>query len=327
MNFLKLIRVKNLAFIILIQLMVRYAILLPLLLIFNIELVTGNLYFGLVVMATVFIAAGGYIINDYFDTRIDEINKPEKVIVGKTISRHLAMTLHQVLTGIGVAIGLLLSWKAHSFAIAIIFLFIPGLLWFYSSVYKRQFLVGNLIVAVCAALVPFTIILFEVYFLKSKYGSEFIDNGLIGLIFHWGIYFALFAFITTLIREIVKDMEDEEGDREMECNTIPIVLGKFWSKLIVMLLSAGTLGLLMFKFFQYPSCLENKFVLFYFFFALIFPFLYFAISVYKAKTTYDLRQAGGIMKFVMFAGTMFAIPIYLLLAKEFGIPFFNLLVQ
>lgn len=327
MNFLKLIRVKNLAFIILIQVIVRYAILYPLLAIFNMDLVTGNLYFVLTVAATVFIAAGGYIINDYFDTRIDEINKPEEVIVGKTISRKTAMLLHQVLTGLGVIIGLLLSWKAQSFAIAVIFIFIPGLLWFYSSVYKRQFLIGNFIIALCSALVPLTIILFEVYFLRSKYGTEFIDNGLIRLILHWGFLFSMFAFVTTLIRELIKDMEDEEGDRELECNTVPIVLGPFWSKVIVLILTALLTGYMILKFIQYPACIENRFVLFYFFLAIVFPLFYFAISMYKAKRSHEFHQAGNLIKFVMFSGTMFTIPIYLLLAKEFAIPFFNLMVQ
>ncbi|MFB6318873.1 geranylgeranylglycerol-phosphate geranylgeranyltransferase [Saccharicrinis sp. FJH54] len=327
MNFLKLIRVKNLAFIILIQVIVRYAILYPLLAIFKTDLATGNIYFGLLVAATVFIAAGGYIINDYFDTRIDEINKPDEVIVGKVISRKLAMTLHQVLTGVGVAIGLLLSWRAHSYAIAVIFLFIPGLLWFYSSVYKRQFLIGNIIVSLCSALVPMTIVLFEVYFLRFKFGTEYIENGLIRLIFNWGVIFSLFAFFTTLIRELVKDMEDEEGDRELECNTVPIVLGQFWTKIIVLALTSLTAGYMIYKFSQYQVTIENKFVLFYFFLALIFPFLYFAITFYKAHKPGEFRLAGNIMKFIMFAGTMFTIPVYLLIAKEFAIPFFNLMIQ
>lgn len=327
MDFLRLIRFKNLVFIVLIQLITRYAVINPLLLIFNVDLVTTNLYFGLIMAATVFIAAGGYIINDYFDTRIDEINKPEAVVVGKSISRHMAMLLHQILTGLGVLIGILLSWKAHSFAIAVIFLFIPGLLWFYSSVYKRQFLIGNLIVSLCSAMVPLTIILFEVYFLRFKYGTEFIDNGLIKLVLHWGFIFTLFAFVTTLIREIVKDIEDEEGDRELECNTIPIVIGQFWTKIIVLALTIATVILLSTTFLAYPACLENKFVLFYFFFGIVFPLLYFGISVYKASKPYDFHQAGGIIKFVMLSGTMFTIPIYLLLAKEFSIPFLNFIIQ
>ena len=327
MNILKLIRVKNLAFIVLIQLLVRYAIIQPLVNIFSIDPVTGNLYFILTVAATVLIAAGGYIINDYFDTRIDEINKPDEVIVGKSISRKNAMTLHQILTGLGVLIGLLLSWKAKSFAIAVIFLFIPGLLWFYSSVYKRQFFIGNVIVALCSGLVPMTIVLFEAYFLQVKYGSEFIDNGLIRLIMHWGFIFSGFAFITTIIREIVKDMEDEEGDRELECNTVPIVLGSMWTKIIVISLSAFTILYLVSKFFQYPACIEDRFVLFYFIFGIVFPFMYFGISVFKAKTQHEFHQAGNIIKFVMFAGTLFTIPIYLLIAREFSIPFFNLLFQ
>lgn len=327
MNLLRLIRIKNLAFIILIQVIVRYAILAPLLSIFNMDLVTGNLYFILTVAATVFIAAGGYIINDYFDTRIDEINKPNEVIVGKTISRKSAMMMHQILTGLGVAIGLLLSWKAHSFAIAIIFLFIPGLLWFYSSVYKRQFLIGNIIIALCSALVPMTIILLEVYFLRFKFGNEFIENGLIRLILYWGVVFSLFAFVTTLIRELVKDMEDEEGDRELECNTVPIVLGTQWTKAIVLLITGFTSFYMIFKFMQYPAGFENKFALFYFFLAMIFPLFYFMISMYKAKKPHEYHQAGNVIKFVMFAGTMFTIPVYLLMAKEFAIPFFNLVIK
>lgn len=327
MKIFQLIRFKNLLFIVLIQYLTRYALVKPLAEALQYDLVTGNLYFWLIVAATVFIAAGGYIINDYFDTRIDEINKPEAVIIGKSISRRKAMLLHQILTGAGVFIGLLLSWVAKSYISAVIFLFIPGLLWFYSSVYKRQFLVGNIIVALCAGLVPMTIVLFEVFFMRNKFGTEIIENGVTYLILFWGAVFSAFAFITTLIREIVKDMEDEEGDREMECNTLPIVAGPMLTKIIVVVLSLTTVITILAGYFRYTSAINNNFTLLYLFLGIIFPFLYFIMNLIKARTPYEYHQAANIVKFVMFAGTMFLIPVYMLVAKEFGIPFFNLFIQ
>jgi hypothetical protein len=136
----------------------RYAIIEPVISKINIEPATslGNLVplslkfpwydFIILVIATLLITAGGYVINDYFDIKTDLINKGE-VIVGTKIPRRQAMKWHNILNIAGVAAGFYISWKAGYFWLGILFLIVSGLLYFYSASYKRQFLIGNIIVA------------------------------------------------------------------------------------------------------------------------------------------------------------------------------------
>ena len=163
-SFLKLIRWQNLVIIIMTQFLMRYAILGPVAGLINVTISsTGNIEplalqlpladFIILVLSTVFIAAGGYVINDYFDIRTDLINRGE-VIVGKRITRRKAMMWHNILNIAGVAAGFYISYRVGYFWIGIIFLMVSGLLYFYSATYKRQLLVGNIVVAILTAMVP-----------------------------------------------------------------------------------------------------------------------------------------------------------------------------
>ena len=111
-------------------------------------------------LATVFITAGGYVINDYFDIKTDLINKG-KVIVGTKIPRRKAMMWHNIFNIAGVAAGFYISWKAGYMMLGTLFLIVSGLLYFYSASYKRQFLIGNIIVALLTAMVPLLVVFYE----------------------------------------------------------------------------------------------------------------------------------------------------------------------
>ena len=152
MHFLKLVRTKNLFFVVFIQLIMRQVVLMPILQKYGFEISAIDLNFVLMALATVLMAAGGYVLNDYFDVKIDEINHPDRLIVTNTVSKPKAMLYYQLLTGVGVLLGLLLAFRVNSFTLTFVFIVVPGLLWFYSSSYKRQFLIGNIIVALLAAL-------------------------------------------------------------------------------------------------------------------------------------------------------------------------------
>jgi 4-hydroxybenzoate polyprenyltransferase len=158
--------------------------------------------FLILVLSTVFIAAGGYIINDYFDVKIDQINKPDEVFVGRIIKRRYALLIHQILSGMGVVLGLFLGWKillVNSFSVTI--------LWFYASIFKKKPFSGNLIVAFLTAL---SISEIALYYEPGR------------IIIH---IYALFAFFINLIREIIKDMEDMKGDAAHGSKTLPIFFG------------------------------------------------------------------------------------------------------
>jgi 4-hydroxybenzoate polyprenyltransferase len=153
-------------------------------------------------LSTALIAAGGYVINDYYDVKIDLINKPGRVVVGKYMKRRVAMFIHIFLSLAGVILGFIVSWK-----LAVVNFLSAGLLWLYSNQLKRMPVVGNVSVALLTGL--------SIY--------------IVHLIFPDGhamvIAYALFAFCFTLIREIIKDMEDLKGDSTFGCKTLPVVVG------------------------------------------------------------------------------------------------------
>lgn len=158
--------------------------------------------FYLLLLATFCVAAAGYIINDYYDIKIDAINKPRRQVVGKTINRRQAMLAHLLLSGIGVLVGLVLSWR-----LGLLNLVVTLLLWGYSARLKSYFLVGNLLIALLSALMVLVVAL--------HFGS--------GNTAVWA--YALFAFLISLVREVIKDVEDMKGDASFDRRTLPVVLG------------------------------------------------------------------------------------------------------
>ncbi|MBL7863449.1 MAG: geranylgeranylglycerol-phosphate geranylgeranyltransferase [Cyclobacteriaceae bacterium] len=168
---------------------------------------------ALLVLSTVIIAAGGYSINDYYDIKIDLINKPDRVIVGKILSRRFVLLLHTVCSVSGVMIGFVLDWR-----IGIVNFLSAFFLWWYSNALKRLPFSGNFIVALLTGM------------------AVIVVNMLYPPMVAVAWVYALFAFFMTLIREIIKDMEDLKGDDTFGCKTLPIIWGIRGSKLFVYLL-------------------------------------------------------------------------------------------
>lgn len=319
MKYLKLIRIQNLLFILLIQYLIRQFVVVPILLTHGIDLSTEKLYLFLLMGATVFIAAGAYVLNDYFDLKIDAINKPDRQFVGKSISRRKAMLLHQILTVIGVLLGILLSYYSKSYSLLLVFIVIPGLLWFYSASYKRQFMVGNVVVALVAGLTVFMVGIVEVAILRQYYFSLVANTGIAEQIFAWTGGFALFSFLLTWIREVIKDMEDLEGDREMECRTMPIIWGVAKTKTFVVgLILSGMILLLMVYFYWLPF--RDSLGLKYLIFGLLIPLSVLTYTVIKARVAADFRSASGISKFIMLLGLGYAPILYYQLVMIHQIP-------
>ena len=184
----------------------------------------------LLIAATTLIAGGGYVINDYFDVKIDRINRPDEVVVTRSISKPAAMRLSMSLSGVGIACGLIVALWLRSLPIGILFILIPGLLWFYSSSYKRLFMIGNLIIALLAAVTPLLVAMVNVALLQLRYAEILPYTTLVHDLYAWLGGFALFAFLLTWIREIIKDMQDQMGDRELECHSMPVVWGERWTR-------------------------------------------------------------------------------------------------
>lgn len=235
MHFIKLIRPINLLIIAITMYGVRFYILE----VHYYEKVKDNaLDFFLLVFSTIIIAAAGNIINDYFDVRADRINKPERLIITKHIERRSAILIHWIFNGIAFGIALYLSVKYQSLWFVFIHLLSINSLWFYSMLFKRKVIIGNLIVAALTALVP---ILAVVYFkVGNTYHlafSEFKSDSWIAIINYDFFYvLAFFAFIQNLAREIIKDMQDVEGDKLIYATSLPMILGEKKAILVVTLL-------------------------------------------------------------------------------------------
>jgi 4-hydroxybenzoate polyprenyltransferase len=296
-----------LIFIVVIQLLMHYCVVTPVLSMYGIAPSMSLFQLVLLIIATVFIAAGGYVINDYFDMRIDEINKPDTRVVGQSVTRRQAMLFYQVISGIGVAAGLFLSlYYARSITYGFIFLMILGLLWFYSSSYKRQLVIGNSVVSLLAAMVPFIVALFENRFLLLEYEPSeelvLISNTIMG----WLGGFALFAFLWTFIREVIKDMEDIEGDREMESHSFPVVLGIANTKILLYLLIIIALATGWYTvFFIVP--LEGSLSWRYFLSVVAIPALFLIYLMFKAQGKTDYHYAANVAKLIMISGTLYSV--------------------
>lgn len=312
-----LIRLPNLLIIALTQYAMRYFIMEPLLPSAGFSLQLDNFHFALLVLSTVFIAAAGYIINDYFDTQTDWINKPERVVVGVAINRRVAMILHSVLNIIGVAIGVYLSVYIKLLSLSFVFLLTSGLLWFYSTNYKKQFLIGNLTVAFMTSLVPMVVILFELPLLNREYGSIMLQhNANFNYIFIWVTGFALFAFITTLIREIIKDTEDFEGDKAYGMKTLPIKLGMTTTKIIItslILICVAMLLFILIKFIMFSGETTDFISLIYFMSLLVLPFFVLITMVIMANKKIDFKRASLLIKVIMLTGILYSAVVFFII--------------
>ena len=212
--FLQLVRWPNLVFIILTQALYYFCVVVPVL---NVAPQYGGTV--LLILASVFIAAGGYVINDYFDLNIDQVNKPERTVLNKTINRRWAILWHSGLSMLGllltiVALGAQKWYLVLANAVAVL------LLWLYSTSLKKGLLVGNVLIALLTA---WTLLI--LFFREFSFETFFAAGPSFGVITRITFMYAAFAFITTLVREAVKDAEDMEGDRRWGCKTMPIVMG------------------------------------------------------------------------------------------------------
>lgn len=225
-------------------------------------------------LSTVLIAAGGYVINDYYDIKIDLINKPERVVIGKSITRRYAILFHTLLSFAGVILGFLLSWKiaAVNFASA-------TLLWWYSNNLKRQPFIGNFVVALLTGI--------AIWLVDSLYKT---GHMLI-------ITYASFAFFMTLVREIIKDMEDLKGDQTFGCKTLPIVWGMRKTKYFIY----GILGIFLLTVvvinFYYENLPVNYFILF-----LFVPVIWFLVRLIRADTKKDFAWLADFCKIILLLG-------------------------
>ena len=233
-----------------------------------------DLHLFLLSSSTIMVAAAGYIINDYYDVKIDYVNKPDKVVVGKLIKRRIVLFSHAALNVLGILIGFYLSLYVG------IINFIAGfLLWLYSNKLKRMPFIGNLVIAALAGLSIFVI---GVYYRQN---------------FNLLLNYAVFAFSINLVREVIKDMEDLRGDMRFGSKTLPIVWGLRKTKYFLY----GLIALFIYILFYLSHQLQNE-ILNLFFMLLIVPIVYLIYLLYRADSQKRFHRLSTFCKMLMLAG-------------------------
>lgn len=302
--FFRLIRWPNLVFIALTQLLFYYCILLPSLpesySLLQYHLSASVLY--VLVTASILIAAGGYIINDYFDINIDRVNKPGKMVVEKIIYRRWAILLHIFVTTIGVALSVYVSVKTN-------YIILTGniictiLLWFYSTTFKKKLLSGNLIIS---ALMAWTILVLYFAVNINFHALQNLQPGIqtaMHRIYKFAVLYAGFAFIISLIREVVKDIEDMEGDAKYNCKTMPVVWGVPAAKVFVgvwIVVLAGGLVVMEFYVLQLGWWLSGLYCAL----LLILPLIWVLFKFYKAQSPAEYHRVSSSIKIIILLGIL-----------------------
>lgn len=282
------------------------------LLLFNqIETDLFTLPFNILVISTVIIAAGGNIINDYFDVKADRINRPKKIIIGKHIKRRWAIINHWALNFIAFMMAIYLSYELSSFWYLFIHLLSINLLWYYSVQLKRTVVIGNIVIAFLTALVP---VLVGIYYAQSydwssvktifPFRSEHVQFFPIYL----GVALGLFAFLLNWTRELIKDIEDIEGDKILKAKTLPIVYGiKSSKKLSYIILSVPVILTIGFFYLKKETLMDE--VVNFIPLIICGPALILAyILIIQSKIASQFKSAHLVLKLIMIFGI--SLPIY-----------------
>lgn len=298
---MKLIRVENLLIMVFTMCCIRF---------FVVRSIIERVYFSdfhfcMLVLSTTLIAAAGYIINDYFDVKTDNINHPETVVIDKVIKRRTAMLMHLVFSGVGLLLGAWIAYSCFALRLVLFQLIAIVLLWFYSTHFKKQLLTGNIVIAILTGIIPLMPFAYEVLS-GVNVNTAFFDQHAhdVKVLFIITGLFGGFAFLTSLIREIVKDMEDFKGDIQTGSKTMPIAWGIITTKVVTFFLVVITLGILSFSIFKLWQW-HHKTAAFYLIMTVFFPLLILILQVVKAKTPFHYKVASLLIKFIMLFGVAF----------------------
>ncbi|MEO8254797.1 MAG: geranylgeranylglycerol-phosphate geranylgeranyltransferase [Flavobacterium sp.] len=295
MSFLNLIRYKNLLMLAFMQLIFRYGFLK----LQKIDLALADWQYGLLVLSTILIAAAGYVINDIFDQETDKNNKPNKVIVGKKISENQAYTIYAILNSSGVAIGFYLSNVIMRTNFAAIFVLIAATLYIYASSLKQMLLIGNILVALLLSASVLIIGIFDIF-----PATDATNQQTMAALFSILLDYAIFAFMINLLREIVKDLEDFEGDNKQQMQTLAIVFGIQKTAKLVFVLSFIPIIALLFYTNNYLVPNHLLWATIYSFLFILGPLLYFSIKIATAKSKNDFTHVSKILKWILFFGIL-----------------------
>ena len=263
----------------------------------NISIALANWQYLLLVLSTICISAGGYVINNIEDQDSDLVNKPKDVVVGVSISENSAYNLYIALTLIGVSIGFYLSNVILRPGFLLVFILPAALLYIYATSLKQIMIVGNIVVALLLSISIIIIGLFVIF-----PATDFDNRDQMRMVFSVLVDYAIIAFIINFLREIIKDLEDIIGDSQQGMKTLPVVFGKLKTSKLVFALSFVPIFLILYYVYQYLFHLQYATV--YILISIVGPLLYFTIKIWVATTTKDYHHLSQILKWIVFFGTI-----------------------
>lgn len=295
MKYLKLIRYQNLLILAFMQVLFLYAFLKQQ----NIPLALSDWQYGLLVLSTVLLAAAGYVINNIFDTATDTINKPQNVVIGKGISETEAYNIYIGLNILGVTIGFYLSNVILKPSFASLFILIAALLYFYATTLKQIMIIGNFVVALLLSISVLIIGVFELFPITNPENQAQMAS-----LFSILTDYALFAFMINFTREIVKDIEDVDGDYNQGMNTLPIAIGI--SRTAKIALGFSIIPFILCLLYTNTYFFKNNLFIatFYSFAFVLAPLLYFIIKIFDAKTKKEFHHLSSVLKLILLFGIL-----------------------
>lgn len=295
-------RLPNLGIIVLTQYLLRYCVINYWYDYSGVSAAFSNLDFALLVLSTLLITAGGNIINDIFDVETDSINRPEKMLVGKFIPPFTAKIFYLSLSITGMLIGVYLAYRVQSFQLGLIFPAIVIMLWLYSKTYQKVLLLGNVIVASLSAMVILIVWLFEFFALTSNPNIYVEVQNSLKFISHIFLAYALFAFIVSMIREILKDAEDRVGDFETGYGTLAVVWGQSVAKYLASVLLIVGMAFLSFVLYW---LYQNGFQMVMWYLGIVqILFVYVLYYTLIARSKKDFHSVSNAVKVIMLAGIL-----------------------
>ncbi len=292
--FFKLIRWKNLLLIAIAQILVKYFLINP----FGLKTNLTTSSFSVLLIATLFITAAGYIINDIIDTKADSINTPQKQIISIEISKNNAYKWYYILSVLGISFGSFLAYKIEKPLYSFIFIGITLLLYWYSKHLKSTVLIGNVLVSL---LLAFSIIMIPIFEMPQQMNSLQWDFFIYLMVIIFGSYFML-IFLLNLIREIIKDIEDIDGDFNAGYKTLPIIFGRKRARNITLFITTFTLFTLVFLLLKFQ--INYNYFKFYVLFFIITPLLYFTYKLWNAKSKQEFTFLSSLIKMIIFFGIL-----------------------
>ena len=314
-NIFKIIRWKNLIIISLSQIFIKF---------FFIDFFIQedqllNANFVILLIVTILIAASGYIVNDIYDYNLDQINKPERVVLGKFLKSRDAIIIYMLFNSLAIVLSIFLCIKIKQEIYILVFLLIIYCLWLYSKKLKKYKIIGNILIAFFISLSILNVPLFSYKNILSD------DRFFVFLII--SIYSVL-AFLINVKREIIKDIEDIEGDKIHKVKSLPIIFGTKKSKLVTIIIgiilmfaisSLITFQILILRSdllldvggnqFSNPQIWGANYISIVYMFIILIMFFYVELLILNATSKTNFTKVSKLLKFLMLL-SLLSIPVF-----------------